>query len=224
MVGGHRPTRAGSRDPNSNYGKYSYAGSCGTSSTTTACCPRHHRPELGDRHLGRQPIFQRGKNIVGGHEQPALRDAVPGQHAQAAGRPVAKAATTFYDNVYVRWFGPGRTVVGLLMFRYIWTGDLASMSKRGMWRWPGCWLAASCWCWAGVQRGWIPCCCSKTAQIQAGFCRPIRSIRNATRCRIRCTTTLSTQLAARGVRRPGRAAGVQFGPELLNDQAGPSRT
>jgi len=168
---------------------------------------------------GPQPTLQRGKNIVGATN--SLHYAMLSQDSmlKPLDDAVAKAATTFYDNVYVRWFGPVALLLGLLMFRYIWTGDLASMSKRGMWALAGMWLAASVLVLGRCTAGWIPCCCRRRAD--PGWLPAVRSgrIRNATRCRIRCTTTCLPQLAAGGVRRPGRAAGGAVRAGAAHDQA-----
>jgi len=221
MVGAIDPPALDHGDPNSNYGKYSYAGSvwhvfdnnCVLSKTIT------DPNSVIDTWAGNQ-LFNVGKNIVGATN--SLHYAMLSQDSmlKPLDDAVAKAATTFYDNVYVRWFGPVALLLGLLMFRYIWTGDLASMSKRGMWALAGMWLAASVLVLGPVYSGVDSLLLQKTSQIQAGFLPSdqVDSQRNT------LPDSLYNNVVYRNWLRgefgdPAAPQAVQFGPELLNDQA-----
>jgi len=144
MVGAIDPPLLDHGDVNSNYGRYSYAGTvwhvfdtnCGLTNTFT------DPNSVIDTWAGNQ-LFNVGKNIVGATNSLHYEMLLPTGMFQPLDDAVAKAAATVYNNVYVRWFGPVALLLALLMFRYIWTGDLASMSRRGMWALAGMWLAAS---------------------------------------------------------------------------------
>ena len=48
-----------------------------------------------------------------------------------------------YDSVFTPWFGLVALVLAIVLFRYIWQGDLASIGKRGMWALAGLWFASA---------------------------------------------------------------------------------
>ncbi|HYS41562.1 MAG TPA: hypothetical protein VEO01_38590 [Pseudonocardiaceae bacterium] len=221
MVGAIDPPALDHGDPASNYGKYSYAGSvwhvfdnnCVLSKTIT------DPNSVIDTWAGNQ-LFNVGKNIVGATN--SLHYAMLSQDSmlKPLDDAVAKAATTFYDNVYVRWFGPVALLLALLMFRYIWTGDLASMGRRGMWALAGMWLAASVLVLGPVYGQVDSLLLQKTSQIQAGFLPSdqVDAQRNT------LPDSLYNNVVYRNWLRgefgdPAAPQAQQFGPELLNDQA-----
>ncbi len=221
MVGAIDPPALDHGDPTSNYGKYSYAGSvwhvfdnnCVLSKTIT------DPNSVIDTWAGNQ-LFNVGKNIVGATN--SLHYAMLSQDSmlKPLDDAVAKAATTFYDNVYVRWFGPVALLLALLLFRHIWTGDLASISRRGMWALAGMWLAASVLVLGPVYGQVDSLLLQKTSQIQAGFlpADQVDSQRNT------LPDALYNNVVYRNWLRgefgdPAAPQAVQFGPELLNDQA-----
>jgi hypothetical protein len=221
MVGAIDPPALDHGDPNSNYGKYSYAGSvwhvydnnCGISQTIS------DPNAVIDTWAGNE-LFNIGKNIVGATN--SLHYAMLSQDSmlKPLDNAVEKAAQTFYDNVYVRWFGPVALVLAILLFRYIWTGDLATISKRGMWALAGMWLAASVLVLGPVYGEVDNLLLQKTSQVQAGFlpANQVDSQRN----------TLPDSLYDNVVNRnwlrgefgdPDSPQAKQYGGELLNDQA-----
>src|SRR5882757_4384208 len=221
MVGAIDPPALDHGDPNSNYGKYSYAGSvwhvfdnnCVLSKTIT------DPNSVIDTWAGNQ-LFNVGKNIVGATN--SLHYAMLSQDSmlKPLDDAVAKAASTFYTNVYVRWFGPVALLLALLMFRYIWTGDLASMGRRGMWALAGMWLAASVLVLGPVYGQVDSLLLQKTSQIQAGFlpADQVDAQRNT------LPDSLYNNVVYRNWLRgefgdPTAPQAQQFGPELLNDQA-----
>ncbi|MGH3914725.1 MAG: hypothetical protein ACRDTC_15155 [Pseudonocardiaceae bacterium] len=48
-----------------------------------------------------------------------------------------------YSSVYAPWFGLVAVLLAIVMFRSIWRGDLATVSKRAAWALAGIWLAAA---------------------------------------------------------------------------------
>jgi hypothetical protein len=221
MVGAIDPPALDHGDANTNYGKYSYAGAvwhvfdnnCGISTSLT------DPNAVIDTWAGNQ-LFNVGKNVVGATN--GLHYAMLSQNSmlKPLDNAVEKAAQTFYANVYVRWFGPVALVLAILLFRHIWTGDLATISKRGMWALAGMWLAASVLVLGPVYGQLDSLLLSKTSQIQAGFLpsNQVDSQRNT------LPNSLYDNVVYRNWLRgefgdPTAPQAGQFGPELLNDQA-----
>ena len=221
MVGAIDPPALDHGDPNSNYGKYSYAGSvwhvydtnCGLSTTIT------DPNAVIDSWAGNQ-LFNVGKNIVGATN--SLHYAMLSQDSmfKPLDNAVEKAAQTFYDNVYVRWFGPVALILAIMLFRYIWTGDLATISRRGMWALAGMWLAASVLVLGPVYGEVDNLLLQKTSQVQAGFlpADQVDSQRNT------LPDSLYDNVVYRNWLRgefgdPDSPQAKQYGAELLDDQA-----
>lgn len=169
MVGAIDPPALDHGDPaKGNYGKYSYAGSTWHvyQPPKTPCIP--DATATIDTWAGNQ-LFNVGKNMVGAtnslHYSMLSQDSMlaPLDHA------VEQGAKTFYNNVYVQWFGVAALILAVMLFRYIWTGDLASIGKRGMWALAGMWLAASVFTVGGVYSTLDATLIQTTSQIQGGF-------------------------------------------------------
>jgi hypothetical protein len=221
MVGAIDPPAIDRGDPNSNYGKFSYAGSvwhvydnnCVLSKTIT------DPNSVIDTWAGNQ-LFNVGKNIVGATN--SLHYAMLSQDSmlKPLDNAVEKAAQTFYDNVYVRWFGPIALILAVLLFRNIWSGDLASISKRSMWALAGMWLAASVLVMGPVYAGFDSLLLQKTSQIQGGFL-PSDQV-DAQRNQL--PDSLYDNVVNRNWLRgefgdPDSPQAKKYGGELLNDQA-----
>ncbi|UVS77238.1 magnesium transporter [Actinokineospora sp. UTMC 2448] len=56
---------------------------------------------------------------------------------------IGEAAQSIFDNVYAQLFSVFALILAILMFRQIWKGDLATVSKRALFAMGGMWLAAS---------------------------------------------------------------------------------
>ena len=221
MVGAIDPPAVDHGDPTSNYGKYSYAGSvwhvfdnnCVLSKTIT------DPNSVIDTWAGNQ-LFNVGKNVVGATN--SLHYAMLSQDSmlKPLDDAVAKAATTFYDNVYVRWFGPVALILAIIMFRYIWTGDMATISRRGMWALAGMWLAASVLVLGPVYSQMDTLLLQKTSQIQAGFvpASQVDAQRNTLPDELYDNVIYENWLRGE-FGDPNSPQAKQFGPELLNDQA-----
>jgi hypothetical protein len=221
MVGAIDPPALDHGDPTSNYGKYGYAGTvwhvydnnCVLSKTIT------DPNAVLDTWAGNQ-LFNIGKNVVGATN--SLHYAMLSQDSmlKPLDNAVEKAAQTFYDNVYVRWFAPVALILAIIMFRYIWTGDLATISRRGMWALAGMWLAASVLVLGPVYGEVDNLLLQKTSQIQAGFLPPdqVDSQRNTLPDSLYDNVIYQNWLRGE-FGDPTSPQAKQFGAELLNDQA-----
>ena len=56
---------------------------------------------------------------------------------------IVSGTAGLYDSVYAPWFGLVAVLLAIIMFRSIWRGDLATVSKRAAWALAGIWLAAA---------------------------------------------------------------------------------
>lgn len=87
-------------------------------------------------------LFNLGKNIVGAtnslHYTLYNGGVLGGLNSQ-----IGAAANAIFDNIYMQLFSIFMLVLAILMFRQIWKGDLASVSRRGLFALGGMWLAAS---------------------------------------------------------------------------------
>jgi hypothetical protein len=79
------------------------------------------------------------------------------------------ATKLFYDNIYVKWFGLAAVILAVIMFRHIWRGDLATVSRRGMWALAAMWVATSFLLVGPLYKEVEQRFLAKTTQIQAGF-------------------------------------------------------
>ncbi|MET0233411.1 MAG: hypothetical protein ABW224_02105 [Kibdelosporangium sp.] len=170
MVAALDAPRPSHGQPGSVYGQYAYAGqvwhvyddNCGivgkaiTDPNTT----------LGTW-MGNQ-LFDIGKNFVAatnGVHYALAYDELMGPLDDA----VEGATRLFYDNIYVKWFGLAAVILAVLLFRYIWRGDLATVSRKGMWALAAMWVATSFILVGPFYRELEERFLSKTTQIQAGF-------------------------------------------------------
>ena len=113
-------------------------------------------------------LFNIGKNIVGATN--ALHYTVMGRGLLVPlDDAVKNGVQKVYDNVYLRWFGLVALILAILMFRQIWTGDFAAISKRGLWALAAMWLATSTLALPQFYNLLDNTLVSKTSEIQAGF-------------------------------------------------------
>jgi hypothetical protein len=56
---------------------------------------------------------------------------------------IVSGTVALYDSVYAPWFGLVAVLLAIVLFRSIWRGDLATVSKRAAWALAGIWLAAA---------------------------------------------------------------------------------
>jgi len=87
-------------------------------------------------------LFNIGKNIVGATNS-LHYTLYNGGVLGGLNQQIGAAANAIFDNIYMQLFSVFMLVLAVLMFRQIWKGDLASVSRRGLFALGGMWLAAS---------------------------------------------------------------------------------
>lgn len=221
MVGAIDPPLGSHGDPvKGMYGKYSYAGSVWhvyQDNNGGPCIP--DASATIDTWMGNQ-LFNIGKNLVGATN--SLHYAMLSQDSMLAplDKAVEKGAKTFYKNVYVEWFAVAALVLAIMLFRYIWQGDLASIGKRGLWALAGMWLAASVFSLGGVYTAIDSTLIQTTSQIQAGFLSSdqVEHQRNALPNSLYDNVIYTNWLRGE-FGDPHSAHAKQYGANLLDDQA-----
>ncbi|KOX17293.1 hypothetical protein ADK67_38785 [Saccharothrix sp. NRRL B-16348] len=164
MVGAIDPP-IGNGLPDTPYLNHGYAGMV-WHTYQEKCLVPNATPVL-DTWMGNE-LFNVGKNIVGATN--ALHYTVVGQGLlQPLDEAVKTGVQQVYDNVYLRWFGLVALILAVLMFRQIWQGDLASISKRGLWALAAMWLATSTLALPQFYNLLDSTLVTKTSEIQAGF-------------------------------------------------------
>jgi hypothetical protein len=207
--------------PDTVYGKYAYAGqvwhvydsSCGivgkaiTDPNTT----------IGTW-MGNQ-LFDVGKNFVAatnGVHYALAYDELMGPLDDA----IEGATRLFYDNIYVKWFGLAAVILAVLLFRYIWRGDLATVSRKGMWALAAMWVATSFVLVGPLYKEIEQRFLAKTTQIQAGFLADdapetdLHALPQALADRVVYRNWLRGEFGSEDA-----PEAKQYGPELLSAQA-----
>ncbi|MGH3625355.1 MAG: hypothetical protein ACRDQ5_26835 [Sciscionella sp.] len=214
------PAGKGDVGAGTNYSKYGYAGTvwnvyddnCVLSKSVTD-------PNATiDTWAGNQ-LFNVGKNIVGATNSLHYAMLAGGSMLAPLDNAVEQGAKTFYANVYVRWFAVVALVLAVLLFRQIWSGDLASISRRGMWALGGMWLAASVLALGPVYTQVDSLLLEKTSEIQGGFLPE-----NSTSEDHALPESLYNNVIYKNWLRgefgdPDSEKAKKYGPELLADQA-----
>lgn len=164
MVGAIDPP-IGNGLPDTPYLTHGYAGMV-WHTYQEKCLVPNATPVL-DTWMGNE-LFNVAKNIVGATN--ALHYTVVGQGLlKPLDDAVKEGVQRVYDNVYLRWFGLVALILAVLMFRQIWQGDLASISKRGLWALAAMWLATSTLALPQFYDLMDNTLVTKTSEIQAGF-------------------------------------------------------
>ncbi|HEX7307798.1 hypothetical protein [Lentzea sp.] len=165
MVGALDPP-VGNGLPGSPYLDYGYAGMV-WHTYNSKCNVLPDANSTLDTWVGNE-LFSVGKNIVGATN--ALHYTVMGRGLLVPlDDAVNNGVQKVYDNVYLRWFGLVALLLAILMFRQIWTGDFAAISKRGLWALAAMWLATSTLALPQFYNLLDNTLVSKTSEIQAGF-------------------------------------------------------
>lgn len=221
MVGAIDPPALDHGAPNTNYGNYSYAGTvwhvfetnCTLSTTIT------DPNSVIDTWAGNE-LFNVGKNTVGATNSLHYAMLSKNSMLKPLDNAVENAAQTFYHNVYVRWFAPVALIMAIILFRYVWSGDLANISKRSMWALAGMWLAASVLALGPVYSEVDNLLLQKTSEIQAGFLpdNQVDAQRNVLPDSLYDNVIYSNWTRGE-FGDPNSPQAKQYGPELLSDQA-----
>jgi hypothetical protein len=142
MVGAIDPTPLQAGAPNSAYHEVGYAGLV-WHTYDLGCGPSGLRNPNAviDTWTGNL-LFDVGKAIVGATNglHYALSD---GGLLAPLNDLIVSGTVALYDSVYAPWFGLVALLLAIVLFRSIWRGDLAAVSKRAAWALAGIWLAAA---------------------------------------------------------------------------------
>lgn len=87
-------------------------------------------------------LFNLAKNIVGATNS-LHYTLLDGGVLGGLNEQIGEAAESVFDNIYAQLFSVFMMLLAVLMFRQIWRGDLAAVSKRALFAFGGMWLAAS---------------------------------------------------------------------------------
>jgi hypothetical protein len=220
MVGAIDPPQ-GNGEKDSPYLNYGYAGmvwhvyedNCGPLSKTIT------DPSTTIDTWAGNELFSMGKNIVGATNSlhyTLLNGGVLG----GLNEQIGKAASAVFDNIYMQLFSVFMLVLAVLMFRQIWRGDFAAVSKRALFALGGMWLAASTLVLVSNYGRIDDAIVKTTTGIQAGFVDPDtdRIVRDV------LPTDLHTKVVYENWLRgefgsPDSPQAKQFGIRLLGDQA-----
>lgn len=142
MVGAIDPTPLQAGAPNSAYHEVGYAGLV-WHTYDLGCGPSGLRNPNAviDTWTGNL-LFDIGKAIVGATNglHYALSD---GGLLAPLNDLIVSGTVALYDSVYAPWFGLVAVLLAIVLFRSIWRGDLATVSKRAGWALAAIWLAAA---------------------------------------------------------------------------------
>jgi hypothetical protein len=142
MVGAIDPTPLQAGTPDSVYHEVGYAGLV-WHTYDLGCGPSGLRNPNAviDTWTGNL-LFDIGKAIVGATNglHYALAD---GGLLAPLNDLIVSGTVALYDSVYAPWFGLIAVLLAIVLFRSIWRGDLATVSKRAAWALAGIWLAAA---------------------------------------------------------------------------------
>ena len=215
MVGAIDPP-IGNGLPETPYLNHGYAGMV-WHTYQEKCLVPNATPVL-DTWMGNE-LFNVAKNIVGATN--ALHYTVVGQGLlKPLDDAVKDGVQRVYDNVYLRWFGLIALILAVLMFRQIWQGDLASISKRGMWALAAMWLASSTLALPQFYNLMDSTLVTRTSEIQAGFVDVDEDKDQLDVLPSRLHDTVVYQSWLRGeFGTPEAPQATDFGPRLLAAQA-----
>jgi len=219
MVGAIDPAPLGSGTPGSTYDEVGYAGlvwntydlGCGPQGVTNPNA-------LVDTWLGNE-LFNLAKNLVGATN--GLHYALlNGELMGPLDDMIATGTVALYDSVFTPWFGVAALVLAVLLFRYIWQGDLASIGKRTMWALAGLWFASATYLTPMIYTHALDeVVITGTSAVQAGFLQEVGVDEANT-----LPTVLHEQVIYRNWLRgefgaPDTPQAQQLGRELLRAQA-----
>ena len=168
MVGAIDPAE-GQGEAGSAYADYGYAGMVWDTYETN-CSPLSGIASPNstiDTWAGNE-LFNIAKNLVGATDS-LHYTVMQGGLLTPIYNAVKAGAEKVYNNIYAQLFGLAALLLAIMMFRNIWRGDLAAVSKRGLYALAAVWLAASS---LAMLRYFDPidnAIVQTTTNIQAGF-------------------------------------------------------
>ncbi|MFL6118477.1 magnesium transporter [Actinophytocola sp.] len=171
LVGAVDPSR-GHGSEGSVYRDYGYAGMVWQVYDDNCVLPKPVTDPMTtiDTWTGNQ-LFNLGKFVVGvtNSLHYALYD---GRILERLNNKVKDLAQQVFDNIYLKLAGLFLLVLAVLMFRHIWRGDLASVSKRALFALCGMWFASSTVVMVGNYGRIDDTIVGVTTGIQNGFVEP----------------------------------------------------
>ncbi|MFR9729522.1 hypothetical protein ACL03H_09860 [Saccharopolyspora sp. MS10] len=173
MVGAIDPAPLGSGQPGSAYDEVAYAGTV-WNTYDLGCGPQGvtNPNALVDTWLGNE-LFNVAKNLVGatnGLHYALLNGELMGPLDDL----IATGTVALYDSVFTPWFGVAALVLAVLLFRYIWQGDLAAIGKRTMWALAGLWFASATYLTPMIYTHALDeIVITGTSAVQAGFLQQV---------------------------------------------------
>lgn len=216
MVGAIDPP-VGHGEGGSAYREYDYAGMVWHVYDCDSNALSMNPESTIDTWAGNQ-LFNLGKNIVGATNS-LHYTVLEGGLLNPLYNAVSTGAEKVYNNIYAQLFGVVAVLLAILLFRNIWRGDLATVSKRALFALGGVWLAASSLALLRYYDEIDNAIVQTTTNIQAGFIddsdRVIRHV---------LPTELHTQVVYNNWLRgefgsPDSPQAEQFGRRLLDAQA-----
>ncbi|MCP2259686.1 hypothetical protein LX15_003392 [Streptoalloteichus tenebrarius] len=219
MVGALDPAPLGAGQPGSAYDEVGYAGLVWHTYDLGCVAGAASNPNAVIDTWAGNELFNVGKNLVG---------ATNGLHYMLLSGDLMKplddlvmtGTIALYNSVYAPWFGLVALLLAVVLFRHIWRGDLATISKRGMWALGGIWLASATYLTPLIYTHALDeVLITGTSQAQAGFLKEVGiDERNA------LPTVLHDQVVYRNWLRgefgsPDAPQAQQHGRDLLRAQA-----
>lgn len=142
MVGAIDPTPIGHGQPGSVYSEVGYAGVV-WHTYDLGCGPSGIRdPDAVIGNWTGNQLFNVAKVLVGATNGLHYALADDGLLAPLDDL-IVSGTVALYDSVYAPWFGLVAVLLAIVLFRHIWRGDLATVSKRAIWALAGIWIAAA---------------------------------------------------------------------------------
>ncbi|GGS12529.1 magnesium transporter [Actinokineospora fastidiosa] len=133
---------------------------------------------------------------------------------------LGEAADMVFDNVYAQLFGVFALILAILMFRQIWKGDLATVSKRALLALGGMWLAASSLVMVANYDRIDSLIVGATTGVQAGFLDPAENVAEYDILPTELHNKIVYENWLRGeFGSPDAPQAAEFGRRLLNAQA-----
>lgn len=216
MVGALDPPAESKGTPGSTYQQYSYAGMVWYTYDCDSVIP--DASATVDTWVGNE-LFNVGKNIVGATNS-LHYTLLGGDLLKPLDSGIAQATRALYEGPYVQWLWLPLLLLAILVFRHIFSGDMAAISRRGMWALAGLAVAAAAYAAPLFYTHLLDGVLIKgTSQVQGGFLPQIGvDERNA------LPTALHQQVVQRNWARgefgqPDGPIAKTYGPRLLDAQA-----
>ncbi len=219
MVGAVDPAPIGVGQSGSAYDEYGYAGHV-WHTYDLGCGPQgvNNPNAMVDTWIGNQ-LFNVAKNLVG-MTNGLHYSLLSGDLMKPLDEMIATGTVALYDSVFAPWFGVVAVILAILLFRYIWQGDLATIGRKTMWALAALWFASATYLTPLVYTHALDdVVITGTSAVQGGFLREVGvDERDA------LPTLLHNEVVYRGWLRgefgsPDSEKAEQLGMRLLDAQA-----